>query len=155
MNKFYLTFFLAVVLSAQSVGSSDRGGPRECRTLGCFYRNAAASFMIPARWIYALGRIESDHDPAAVSAAGARGALQVMPENLARCGATRPGDDIYCGVFLFASHLARFGRLDYAVAAYNAGEGAVVRHGGIPPYRETRRHVAKFWVALQIERGSR
>jgi hypothetical protein len=91
--------------------------------------------------------VESCFDPQAVSRVGAHGLMQLMPATAAELGVTDrfdPDQNIRGGVTYLARMLERFERrLDLALAAYNAGPGAVERHGGIPPFRETLNYVER------------
>ena len=93
----------------------------------------------------ALAEVESSFDPLAVSPKGARGLLQLMPATAERFGVGDPFDvaqNVEGGARYLSWLLDRFGgRADLALAGYNAGEGAVDRHRGVPPYPETRRYV--------------
>jgi soluble lytic murein transglycosylase-like protein len=92
-------------------------------------------------------RVESRFRPDAVSHAGAVGLMQVLPTTGRQYGVSDladPGENIAAGSRHLAYLLDRYeGDLDLALAAYNAGEGSVRRHGGIPPYPETRGYVRK------------
>ena len=96
----------------------------------------------------ALIRAESNFDPQAVSTKNAQGLMQLIPETAARFRVTQPFDpeqNIRGGMAYLRWLLAYFqGDVDLAVAAYNAGEGAVDRFGGIPPYPETRGYVKRI-----------
>ena len=92
----------------------------------------------------------------AVSAKGARGIMQLMPGTAAELNVdvSDAFDNIRGGATYLRRQLDRFGgSVPLALAAYNAGPGAVLRYGGIPPYRETRNYVATIlgrWRALPI-----
>jgi len=98
--------------------------------------------------IAAVIEAESEFNPRAVSRTGARGLMQLMPETAALLGVSDPFDpleNIEGGVRHLCSLMDRFnGNLPLALAAYNAGERAVIRHGGIPPYGETRQYVTRI-----------
>jgi len=94
----------------------------------------------------ALAWQESRGRMSAVSVKGARGVMQLMPGTAAELGvrADDVQDNIRGGALYFRRQLDRFGSVPLALAAYNAGPGAVMRYGGIPPYRETRDYVARI-----------
>jgi len=96
--------------------------------------------------VRAIIRCESDYDPRAVSTAGARGLMQLLPETAKRMNVRDildPHDNILGGVRLLRELANEFhGDLTLTVAAYNAGDAAVLRFSGIPPFAETRDYVA-------------
>ena len=96
----------------------------------------------------ALVRVESGYDPRAVSRKGAMGLMQLMPATASRLGVDDPFDpeqNVRGGVREFARLIDVYrGNLQLALAAYNAGEGAVSQYRGVPPYQETRSYVAKI-----------
>jgi soluble lytic murein transglycosylase-like protein len=104
-------------------------------------------FGLDPQLIRAVIRVESNEDPKAISSKGAQGLMQLMPDTARELGvrdAFRPHENVRGGITYLASLIERFrGRLDLALAAYNAGPGAVERHGGIPPYPETQEFVRK------------
>jgi soluble lytic murein transglycosylase-like protein len=110
-------------------------------------RQAAALYQIPEQLIRAVIKVESDYDPRAVSYAGARGLMQLMPETAERLGVkdiNDPRENVLGGVRYLRVLANMFnGDLDFTIAAYNAGENAVIQHGGIPPYTQTREYVVK------------
>jgi len=108
---------------------------------------AALTHGVRPELVYAVASVESNFNPRAVSAKGAQGLMQLMPETAARFGVADPWDpveNIVGGVRYLRYLLDMFGgdqRL--ALAAYNAGENAVQATRTIPPYEETRAYVAK------------
>lgn len=89
---------------------------------------------------------ESRGRMSAISVKGALGVMQLMPGTAAELGvrAGDLGDNIRGGALYLRRQLDRFGSVPLALAAYNAGPGAVLRYGGIPPYRETQGYVSKI-----------
>jgi soluble lytic murein transglycosylase-like protein len=110
-------------------------------------RQAAALYQIPEQLVRAVIKVESDYDPRAVSVAGARGLMQLMPETAERLQVRDiddPRENIFGGVRFLRILANDFnGDLELTVAAYNAGGEAVMRYGGIPPYQQTRDYVVK------------
>jgi soluble lytic murein transglycosylase-like protein len=110
-------------------------------------RQAATLYQIPEQLIRAVIKVESDYDPRAVSYAGARGLMQLMPETAAGLGVKDihdPRDNIFGGVRYLRVLANLFnGDLELTVAAYNAGDGAVIQYGGIPPYEQTKNYVVQ------------
>jgi len=117
-------------------------------------REAAERHSVSPALVEAIARVESGFNPRAVSHKGARGLMQVMPATGRRFGVRSdrlfdPEHNLKAGVAYLAWLSKRYrGNLDFIVAAYNAGEGAVDDHGGIPPYRETRNYVRRVQAAL-------
>jgi soluble lytic murein transglycosylase-like protein len=102
------------------------------------------AFEVEPAFAKAVMKVESDFNPQAVSVDGAIGLMQLMPETAERLGVRnpyQPGDNIQGGVKYLRDLLRQFGSLRLAAAAYNAGEHAVSRYGGVPPYDETRTYV--------------
>jgi len=103
---------------------------------------------VDPKLVDALVRVESSYDPRAVSRKGAMGLMQLMPDTADRLEVEDPfdpEDNVRAGVKEFSRLVDRYaGNLQLALAAYNAGEGAVARYRGIPPYSETRNYVSRI-----------
>ncbi len=110
-------------------------------------REAAGYYQLPEAFIRAIMKVESDFDPTALSVAGAQGLMQLMPETGARLLVVDPWDpreNIFGGCRYLRVLANMFnGDLDLTIAAYNAGEGSVIRAGGIPNIAETQDYVVK------------
>ena len=107
----------------------------------------AEKYGLDATLVRAVIQVESDFNVHCVSHKGARGLMQLMPETARRFGVKRihdPEENIHGGI-QYLAYLTRLFRDDLprALAAYNAGENAVLKYGGIPPYDETRTYVKR------------
>ncbi len=118
---------------------------------------AAREFGVEEAVVRAIIHAESAFNPTALSRAGAQGLMQLMPATARRFGVTDSYDssqNIRGGVKYLSWLLRRFnGDLTLAAAGYNAGEGAVDRHGGVPPYRETQYYVRRVAQLADRYRG--
>lgn len=137
----------------------------EVKAVAPWLREAAAAHGIDAELLTAVIAVESGFNAQAVSPRGALGLMQMTPATADRYATAderrRPAEqrmldvrtNVHTGARMLADLLRRLGRIDLALAAWSAGEGAVRRAGGMPPYRETRAHVHMvlelYWVLLQ------
>jgi len=121
-------------------------------------RAAAQEFGVEEAVVRAIIHAESAFRPNAVSHAGAQGLMQLIPATASRFGVGNvfdPNQNIRGGVQYLAWLLKRFDNdLTLAAAGYNAGEGAVDRHGGVPPYAETQRYVQRVAQLADRYRGA-
>jgi soluble lytic murein transglycosylase-like protein len=122
---------------------------KDARRFDGLIRTAAANAGVPAAIVKAVIHAESAFATSAVSRAGAMGLMQLMPGTAAQYRVTNaydPAQNIRAGVAYLKSLLMRFGNdVSLALAAYNAGPGAVEKYGrAVPPYKETRNYVSKI-----------
>ena len=106
----------------------------------------AARLSVQPALVKAVIAAESNFDPAAVSHKGAQGLMQLMPATANAMGIEDPlypPDNVLGGTRYLRRMLDRYGDLERALAAYNAGPQAVDRYGGIPPYQETQAYVRR------------
>ena len=123
--------------------------------MDAYIKVVAARYHVPADLVAAVIEAESDNNPRAVSRRGARGLMQLMPKTARTLGVHDPFDaraNIDAGVRHLRALMDRFGsgsnNLPLVLAAYNAGEVAVIKHRGVPPYRETRAYVKRILKKL-------
>ena len=122
-------------------------------------REAADRHRVDPALIRAVIQTESNWNPIALSNKGAGGLMQLIPTTARRFGVNdvfNPQQNIDGGVHYLKTLLDRYnGNLDMALAAYNAGEGAVDRARGIPSFRETRNYVKKVQYAYNNQSSGR
>ena len=141
--------------------AESRGGPSDpeknlsaladTTTYDPIIATAAARHGVPVKLVKAVIQVESAYQSRARSAKGAMGLMQLMPGTARQYQATNPYDplaNIDAGVRHLRTLLDRF-ELPLALAAYNAGEAAVRRFGGIPPFPETQDYVRKILALFQ------
>lgn len=124
--------------------------PEEWRRLA---REAEEIFGLDAGLVLAVIQAESSFDHTAISPVGAQGAMQIMPRTQEELGLIDPFDpraNVYAGSQYLMHQLERFGSVELALAAYNAGPASVEQYGGIPPFPETQEFVRR--VLLYRER---
>lgn len=126
--------------------------PRDSHLESKIARYARAQGLSP-RLVQAVVQVESGYNPRALSNKGAMGLMQLMPETARELGVTNaydPDQNLRGGSRYLWQQIRRFkGDLEMALAAYNAGPTAVARYGGVPPYDETRRYVAKVMALYE------
>jgi soluble lytic murein transglycosylase-like protein len=115
--------------------------------------SASERNSVSAALVNAVVMAESAGNPSAISSAGAQGLMQLMPGTAASCGISNPFDpaqNVDCGSRYLRGLLARYNdNIELAVAAYNAGPGAVDQYHGVPPYAETRAYVTRVMTAYR------
>lgn len=141
-----VTYAGPVVWSAEGVQAIERpAAPAPAASVSEAIEAAAQRHQVSPQLVEAVAWQESRLDQSAVSPKGARGVMQLMPGTARELGVD--AHDLAANVDGGAAYLARMmklfdGDLVRALAAYNAGPGAVLKHGGVPPYAETRAYVA-------------
>jgi len=131
----------------QDVFSSRANLSSGSADLDAIFEAAGQRYNVPPDLLKAIAKIESNFQPNATSAKGAMGIMQLMPGTARGLGvvdAYDPEQNIMGGAKYIRQQLDRFnGDIQLALAAYNAGGGAVEKYGGIPPYKETQAYVPK------------
>jgi soluble lytic murein transglycosylase-like protein len=144
------------MLDAPSVAANaatNAASPRESsaqRPFGTVVARAAARFGVEPALLHAVISVESGYNPRAVSKRGAAGLMQLMPATAKRYGVVNvfdPAENVRAGAQYLGDLLKLFDNdLKLALAAYNAGEGAVLKYGkSVPPYRETAAYIPKVF----------
>lgn len=126
----------------------------EVKAVQPFLREAAARHGIDMELLKAVIAVESGYRHDAVSRRGAVGLMQIIAPAEQTRRLLDPRTNVLTGAHKLAGLIKRFGRIDVALAAWNAGEGTVRRHGGrMPPFAETQAHVhlvlELYWALLQ------
>ncbi len=131
------------VLPQPAAGASGVPASLSSTPYAALFEAAQRKYGVPATLLAAVAHQESGFSPQAVSPAGARGLMQLMPGTAKGLGVNPddPAQAVDGAARMLRNLITEFGRVDHAVAAYNAGPGAVHRYRGIPPYPETRRYV--------------
>jgi peptidoglycan DL-endopeptidase CwlO len=128
-------------IEASGSSSGVLGGPYAAQ-----FTRAGRKHGVDPALLSAIAKAESSYNPRAQSSAGAQGLMQLMPGTARELGvnALNPADAIDGAAKLMSKHLRAFGgRVDLALAAYNAGPGNVRKYGGVPPFQETRNYVQR------------
>ena len=111
----------------------------------------AARVGLDRKLAHAMVRVESNYDPRAISRKGAMGLMQLMPAVASQYGLSDPFDpekNLEAGMLHMRGLLGRFD-MSRALAAYNAGTGAVQKYGAVPPYRETQDYVRRITALVK------
>lgn len=115
------------------------------------FDEASRTYGVSKSLLLAVAKQESNFNPNSVSHAGAQGIMQLMPGTAKTLGvknAFDPYENIMGGAKLLRDNIKSFGSVPLALAAYNAGPGAVKKYGGVPPYKETQDYVRKIMADL-------
>ena len=139
-----------------SVGPAKRRPPKTKTNFDRYISRASHRYGVAEPLIKSVIKVESDFNPTAVSKKGAKGLMQIMPDNFSRLSIRNPFDpwqNIRGGTRYLKSLLKRYGgKLELALAAYNAGPQKVDQYRSIPPYRETRNYVRRVLKYYRLYR---
>ena len=139
------------VISAEQPQTNISAGSKE-KTFSEIIRSAGEKFGVDEKVISSVIKHESSFNPQAVSRSGAQGLMQLMPATASSLGVSNafdPEQNILAGTRYLRQKLDEFGgNLSLALAAYNAGSGAVRKYNGIPPYKETQNYVARVMNSI-------
>ena len=136
--------YIRRIIPGDAVGGTSLGKIRPGTPFADLFNKAGLRNGVDPALLAAVARQESGYDPRAVSPAGAQGLMQLMPATARGLGVSDPFDPAQAidgAARMLHDLIGRFGHVDLALAAYNAGPGAVTRYGGIPPYPETQHYV--------------
>lgn len=125
--------------------------PKRALQYEAIFDEASRTYGVSKSLLLAVAKQESNFDPNSVSHAGAQGIMQLMPGTAKTLGvknAFDPYENIMGGAKLLRDNIRAFGSVPLALAAYNAGPGAVKKYGGVPPYKETQDYVKKIMADL-------
>jgi soluble lytic murein transglycosylase-like protein len=146
---FSLGILLLIVLFASEAYAQLE--PRQDKKFDEIIKAVAEKYDLEASLIHSIIRTESDYDPYCISSKGALGLMQLMPDTARIYGVGNPfnpRDNIEGGVRYLKELMGLYNRrTKYVLAAYNAGQTAVKKYGGIPPYQETRNYIEKVMAS--------
>ncbi len=139
---------LGATTATGSPGSTSAGAA----PYQAMFQAAGAKYGVSPALLSSVARVESGYNASARSSAGAVGLMQFMPSTAAGMGfdPTDPAQSIDGAARYLSAQIQRFGSVPLALAAYNAGPGAVQRYGGVPPYPETQRYVSNVLAGAGV-----
>lgn len=141
------TSFASVLQNVQKQKSMPAGAAK----YDAIFEEASRTYGVSKSLLIAVAKAESNFNPNDVSHAGASGIMQLMPGTAKSLGVKNvfdPYENIMGGAKLLRDNIKSFGSVPLALAAYNAGPGAVKKYNGVPPYKETQNYVKKIMTDL-------
>ena len=141
------TSFASVLQNVQKQKSMPAGAAK----YDAIFEEASRTYGVSKSLLIAVAKAESNFNPNDVSHAGASGIMQLMPGTAKSLGVKNvfdPYENIMGGAKLLRDNIKSFGSVPLALAAYNAGPGAVKKYNGVPPYKETQNYVKKIMADL-------
>ena len=141
------TSFASVLQNVQKQKTMPAGAAK----YDAIFEEASRTYGVSKSLLIAVAKAESNFNPNDVSHAGASGIMQLMPGTAKSLGVKNvfdPYENIMGGAKLLRDNIRSFGSVPLALAAYNAGPGAVKKYNGVPPYKETQNYVKKIMADL-------
>lgn len=136
------------IIPDSTISTSKSSNSEHPSSFADIIKKASQEYGVDSNVIEAVIKQESSFNPNAVSSCGAQGLMQLMPSTAKSLGVNNPfnaEENIMAGTSYLKQKLDEFnGDLHLALAAYNAGSGAVHKYGGVPPYKETRAYVDRI-----------
>jgi len=142
------------VIYIKGSGESEFKRPKNLNTILKKVDYYAREYGVPVKLFRALVKAESNFNPKAVSRKGALGLCQLMPQTAKKLKVKNPFDpdeNLNAGARLLRKLYLKYKSWKLALAAYNAGENAVERFEGIPPYKETKNYVSKILNSSNLQ----
>lgn len=133
--------------AAERIAMSTWSPAKRAELYRPLFAAATTQYRLPPGLLMRIAQQESNFDPAARSSAGAVGIMQIVPRwhpEVGEAGALDPARAIPYAAKILAAWHRQYGNWTLALAAYNAGPGAVAKFGGVPPFAETRNYIAKI-----------
>jgi hypothetical protein len=150
-SMIFASFVLLFLIVLHPLETDAQVEPPQNKKFDKIIKAVAGKYSLEASLIHSIIRTESDYDPHCVSSKGALGLMQLMPETARAYGVGNPfepRDNIEGGVRYLKDLMRLYSRRTrFVLAAYNAGQTAVKKYGGIPPYPETRRYIEKVMTS--------
>ena len=149
--KIFASFSFLLFIVLFPLKTDAQVEPQQNKKYDKIIKTIATKYYLEASLIHSIIRTESNYDPHCVSSKGALGLMQLMPDTARIYGVRNPfnpRDNIEGGVRYLRDLIELYNRkTKYVLAAYNAGQTAVKKYGGIPPYPETRNYIEKVMVS--------
>jgi len=150
-SKIFASLIILLLIVLFPLETDAQVEPLQNKKFDKIIKTVAEKYKLEASLIHSIIRAESDYDPHCVSSKGALGLMQLMPETAKIYGVGNPfepRDNIEGGVRYLKDLINLYDRRTrFVLAAYNAGQTAVKKYGGIPPYPETRNYIEKVMAS--------
>jgi soluble lytic murein transglycosylase-like protein len=147
LKRFFLAGAVSAIIFAFPPDGTAAGREEARKLYDPIVKTYASKYKVPADLVHSIIKAESDYDCRALSVKGAAGLMQLMPDTATQYGVRDrfdPEDNIMGGVRYLKDLIKLFNNnTRFVLAAYNAGQNAITKFGGIPPYPETREYIRR------------